>query len=80
MINANVNDLRLGIFQNTDGGSFCHWVADNFDVNEDTKTGHDRTHVMGIIAWRSGESAKVCKPISKIVQCFSVLNSEWELG
>ena len=66
MVNAIVNDLRLGIFQNTDSGSFCHWVADNFDVNEDTKTGHDRTHAMGIIAWQSGESAKVCKPISKV--------------
>ena len=56
----------LGILQNTDGGSFCHWVADNFDVNEDTKTGHDRTHVMGIIAWKSDESAKAWKPISNV--------------
>jgi len=54
LVNANVNDLILGILQNTDGGSSCHCVADNFDVNEDTKTGHDRTHVMGIIAWKSG--------------------------
>ena len=25
-------------------------MADNFDYNEDTTTGHDTTHVMGIIA------------------------------
>ena len=28
---------------------FIQWVADNFDLNEDTGTGHDTTHVMGII-------------------------------
>ena len=67
----------LGILQNTDGGSSCHCVADNFDVNVDTKTGHDRTHVMGIIAWKSGQSAKVCKPISKVkvhASQFSIAN------
>ena len=25
-------------------------MADNFDYNEDTTTGHDTTHVMGVIA------------------------------
>ena len=30
------------------------------------KTGHGSTHVMGIIACQSGESAKMCKPISKV--------------
>ena len=28
---------------------FCQWVADNFDLNEDTIFGENTTHVMGII-------------------------------
>ena len=28
---------------------FCQWVADNFDINEDTISGENTTHVMGII-------------------------------
>lgn len=28
---------------------FHQWVANNFECNEDTPTGHDTTHVMGVI-------------------------------
>ena len=39
------------------GGRFYQWVADNFDYNEDVITGHDTTHVMGIIACQVGQSS-----------------------
>ena len=29
---------------------FCQWVADNFDLNDDTLTGDNTTHAMGIIS------------------------------
>ena len=33
--NINVNDLMPGITSKNDGGGFCQWVADNFDLNEE---------------------------------------------
>ena len=38
---------------------FCQWVADNFDFNEDTITGENTTHVMGIITCINPKSESV---------------------
>ena len=45
-----IHDLAPGLVSKEGGGGFCQWVADNFDYNEDTVSGHNTTHVMGIIA------------------------------
>ena len=50
VVSHSINDLPPGLVGAQDGGGFCQWVADNFDYNEDTISGHDSTHVMGIIA------------------------------
>jgi len=44
------SDIPSALLKLSDGGGVCQWVADNFDYNEDSLTGHDSTHVMGIIA------------------------------
>ena len=44
------------IVKNANGGDFCHWVADNFDLNEDTQTGHNTTHAIGIITCQVSNS------------------------
>jgi hypothetical protein len=48
-VGRSIHDLPPGLVQQTEGEGFCQWVADNFDYNEDTLTGHDTTHVMGVI-------------------------------
>ena len=52
--------LPPGLDKISEGGGFTQWVADNFDYNEDTLTGHDTTHVMGIIACQNVLSEKCC--------------------
>ena len=51
VLGQRVEDLPVGM--NSDKSDtnpqFCQWIADNFDFNEDTLTGSDTTHVMGII-------------------------------
>jgi len=42
-----VDTLAARLVEKDDGGGFCQWVADNFDYNEDTISGHDTTHTMG---------------------------------
>lgn len=49
VVGRSIHDLPPGLVQQTEGEGFCQWVADNFDYNEDTLTGHDTTHVMGVI-------------------------------
>ena len=46
-----------GLQKVNDGGGFCQWVADNFDFNEDTLTGQDTTHVIGMIVCQIGQSS-----------------------
>lgn len=50
MSEASASCLPPGLTKLTYGGGFCQWIADNFDHNEDSATGDDSTHVMGIIA------------------------------
>ena len=50
VVSRSVEDSPPGLIQHGHNGGFCQWVADNFDYNEDTTTGHDTTHVMGVIA------------------------------
>ncbi|XP_048253265.1 uncharacterized protein LOC124140320 [Haliotis rufescens] len=55
----NIDDLHPGIGVNEDGTEgFCQWIADNFDYNEDTISGHNSTHVMGIIACQTPASTQ----------------------
>lgn len=55
--------LPPGLTKHTDGGGFCQWVADH---NEDSATGHDTSHVVGIIACQTQQSqSKPVKPISR---------------
>ena len=49
-VNQTMPNSSSGIVDIDKGGGFCQWVADNFDYNEDTVSGHDTTHVMGIIS------------------------------
>ncbi|XP_048236850.1 uncharacterized protein LOC125372026 [Haliotis rufescens] len=56
VVSKSVEDLPPGIEAQDQGGGFCQWVADNFDYNEDTVTGHNSTHVMGIIACQTQAS------------------------
>ena len=43
-------DFALLTSPNDDSTRFCQWAADNFDFNEDTLTGENTTHTMGIIS------------------------------
>ena len=52
-----INDLTPGLLSKDKRGGFCQWVADNFDYNEDTISGHNTTHVMGIIACQQTSSS-----------------------
>lgn len=37
-------------------GEFCQWVADNFNHNEDSSSGHETTHVIVIISCQNSAS------------------------
>ena len=66
MSEASASILPPGLTNLSEGGGFCQWVADNFDYNEDSATGHDSTHVMGITGCQSQEShRKPMKPIPR---------------
>ena len=56
-VSTSGDGLPPGLQKVNDGGGFCQWVADNFDFNEDTLTGLDTTHVMGMIACQIGQSS-----------------------
>ena len=56
VVSESIYDLPPGIAEKCKGGGFCQWVAYNFDYNEDTLTGHDTTHVMGLITCQSPPS------------------------
>ena len=48
------------------GGGICQWVADNFDLNKDTKTGLDSTHVMGLITCQANtDQPPIAVPIPR---------------
>ena len=65
VVSRSVEDSPPGLIQHGDNGGFCQWVADNFDYNEDTTTGHDTTLVMGVIAcqtpYRTDQGATTVK-------------------
>ena len=52
-----MDTLAAGLVEKDDGGGFCQWVADNFDYNKDTISGHDTTHTMGIITCQTKTNA-----------------------
>ena len=52
-VKQSAQNLPSGLTERDKGGGFCQWVADNFDYNEDTISGKDSTHAMGIIACQS---------------------------
>jgi hypothetical protein len=56
-VSTSEDGLPPGLMKADAGGGFCQWVADNFDYNEDTLTGQDTTHVMGMIACQIGQSS-----------------------
>ena len=60
VVNGSEHSLSPGMSKQTDAVGFCQWVADNFDWNEDILTGHDTTHVMGIIACQTPRNADCC--------------------
>ena len=41
VVSRSVEDSPPGLIQHGDDGGFCQWVADHFDYNDDTSTGHD---------------------------------------
>ena len=55
MTSHTVTDLP-GIVKKANGGGFCHWVADNFDLNGDTQTGNNTAHTLGIITCQVSNS------------------------
>ena len=50
-----VDTLAAGLIEK----GFCQWVADNFDYNDDTISGHDTTHTMGIITCQTNANCRV---------------------
>ena len=58
--------LHAGIVPQDQDGGFCQWIADNFDKNEDTVTGHGTSHTMGIIGCQSGtDKVQQMQPIKR---------------
>ena len=48
-----MSDEGLFVPENTFAGSFLHAVANNIDINEETKSGEGKTHVLGSVIYHA---------------------------
>ena len=56
VVSHSIQELPPGVVKQSDGGGFTQWVADNFDHVEDTYSGRNSTHAMGIITCQTSEA------------------------